>query len=117
MFKSFQELIIIILQKNRKINYLLLSSYYLIALKNTIIKLLKKLIAEWIAETIKIYNFFFMKSDKNQKKRSILIALKLLTFCVNTAWKIKSKCIVLMFSLDLNEVFNNVLHKRLLYIM
>ena len=38
-------------------NYLLLSSYNLIALKDTIIKLLKKLITEQIAETIKIYNF------------------------------------------------------------
>ena len=46
MFKSFQEFIIVVLEKNRKMNYLLLNSYHFIVLKNTIIKLLKKLITE-----------------------------------------------------------------------
>ena len=44
--KSFHKFITVVLRKNRKKNYLLLSSYCFIALKNTIAKLMKKLVTE-----------------------------------------------------------------------
>jgi len=44
--RSFQEFITVVLQKKRKKNYFLSSSYCLITLKNTITKLMKKLITE-----------------------------------------------------------------------
>jgi len=44
--KSFQKFITVVLQKKRKKNYSLSSSYHLITLKNTITKLMKKLITE-----------------------------------------------------------------------
>jgi len=44
--RSFQKFITVVLQKKRKKNYFLSSSYHLITLKNTIAKLMKKLITE-----------------------------------------------------------------------
>ena len=46
MLKIFYKFITVVLRKKRKKNYLFLSSYHFIALKNTIIKLMKKLITE-----------------------------------------------------------------------
>jgi len=44
--RSFQKFTTVVLQKKRKKNYFLPSSYCLITLKNTITKLMKKLITE-----------------------------------------------------------------------
>ena len=55
--KIFCKFITVILRKKRKKNYLFLSNYHFIALKNTIIKLIKKLVTEQIINTIEIYNF------------------------------------------------------------
>ena len=46
MSESFCKFITVILRKKRKKNYLFLSSYCFIMLKNTITKLIKKLVAE-----------------------------------------------------------------------
>ena len=44
--ESFHKSVTVILKKKKKQDYLFLSSYHLIVLKNTIIKLMKKLITE-----------------------------------------------------------------------
>ena len=48
-------IIIYILYKEGKADYLFLGSYCLIALKNTLSKILKKVIADYIADTAKEY--------------------------------------------------------------
>ena len=58
LFKSkildyYKEIIIVILQKANKKDYLLLKSYQPVALKNTLGKILKKIVAEHIQEAIK----------------------------------------------------------------
>jgi len=55
--RSFQKFITVVLQKKRKKNYFLSSSYHLITLKNTITKLMKKLITEQIVNTTEMYDF------------------------------------------------------------
>ncbi len=57
ILKIFCEFIMMILRKKKKKDYSLLSSYCLIALKNTITKLIKKLIAEQITDTTEIHSF------------------------------------------------------------
>jgi len=42
----------VMLQKKRKKNYLLSDNYYLIALKNTIVKLLKKIVTKHITHIV-----------------------------------------------------------------
>ena len=48
-------IIIFVLYKEDKANYLFLGSYYSIALKNTLNKILKKVIADYIVDMAKKY--------------------------------------------------------------
>ncbi|KAF2177999.1 hypothetical protein K469DRAFT_524375, partial [Zopfia rhizophila CBS 207.26] len=52
-----------------------------------------------------------------RKKRSTLLAISILTSSVQTAWRARPGCVVLMLSLDLAGAFDNVSHERLLYIL
>jgi len=45
-----------------------------------------------------------------------LLALTLLTATIKTAWAMRKDFIVLILSLDISGTYNNVPHKRLLYI-
>jgi len=57
--KSFKESITIVLYKERKKKYFLLGSYKLIALKNTLAKVLEKYIVNIMLEAIEKYRLFF----------------------------------------------------------
>ena len=52
-----------------------------------------------------------------RKKRSTLLAVDLLSSCIETAWKTKRRCVVSILSLDLVGAFNNVSYERLLHIL
>ena len=49
-------IIMFILCKKGKADYLLLGSYCLITLKNTLSKILERVIADWIVDTVKKYS-------------------------------------------------------------
>jgi hypothetical protein len=55
ILKSLKESIIVILYKEGKKDYSLLSSYRLITLKNTLVKVLEKYIANIISKTVEEY--------------------------------------------------------------
>jgi len=46
-------------------------------------------------------------------KQSTLLAVKLLSFYIQIAWRTHHRCVILMLSLNLAKVFNNVFYKRL----
>jgi retron-type reverse transcriptase len=52
-----------------------------------------------------------------RSKRSTTSGLGLLTACVKTAWKARPGSVVLVLSLDLKGAYDNVSHKRLLFIL
>ncbi|KAF2182935.1 hypothetical protein K469DRAFT_584552, partial [Zopfia rhizophila CBS 207.26] len=52
-----------------------------------------------------------------RKKRLMLLVISILIFSVQTAWRARPGCVVLILSLDLARAFNNVSHERLLYIL
>ena len=51
-----------------------------------------------------------------RKQRSTLSALELLTESIQTVWAAKKK-VVLVLGLDITGAFDNVSHKRLLWIL
>jgi len=57
--ESLKEFIIIVLHKKGKKFYFLLGSYRLITLKNTLVKVLKKYIANIILKAAEEYRLFF----------------------------------------------------------
>jgi len=115
--RSFQESTTVVLQKKRKKNYFLPSSYRPITLKNTIAKLMEKLVTERIADATEVHGLLPWNQMGARRQRSTLTVLELLTSCVNTVWKAKPECVVSMLSLDLGGAFDNVSHERLLHIM
>jgi hypothetical protein len=54
-----KKFIILVLQKEGKKNYSLSKSYYLIALKNALAKIVKKILINRISEAIKAHNLLF----------------------------------------------------------
>ena len=117
LLKCFKELTIIILHKEDKKNYLLSKSYRLITLKNTLIKIIKKVLIIYLSYTAEKYSLLFWIQMKVRRDRLIVSVLNLLILCIQTAWHIKSDSIVSMLSLNLPGAFNNILYNKLLSIL
>jgi hypothetical protein len=58
----------VILYKEGKVDYLLLKSYHPIALKNTLSKILKRVIVEYIADIAKKTRPISIKLNRGKKK-------------------------------------------------
>ena len=52
-----------------------------------------------------------------RKNRLTLLALTLLAATIKSAWAMRRDFVVLMLSLDISGVYDNVPYKRLLYIL
>lgn len=105
------------LRKERKKDYSLPGSYRPIALENTLAKVLEKIVATRLAESAETYQLLPWNQMGARKQRSTMSALHLLNASVSTAWKARPGCVVSMLSLDLSGAFDNVSHRRLLYIL
>ena len=73
-----------ILCKKGKANYLFLGSYRPIALKNTLSKILEKVIVDCIADTAKKYALLLQNQMGARKNRLILLILILLTATIKS---------------------------------
>lgn len=106
----------VVLRKEKKKDYSLPSSYRPIALENTIAKVVEKIIANRMIVEAEARQLIPWNQMGARKKRSTLSALELLTGSIQTAWKAK-KTIVSVLGLDLAGAFDNVSHKRLLWVL
>ena len=77
-------IIIFVLRKESKINYLLLGSYRLIALKNTLNKILKRVITECIANIVKEYALLLQSQIRAKKNHLTLSAFILFISIIKT---------------------------------
>jgi len=107
----------VVLQKEGKVDYLIPESYRPIALENTLSKILEKVIADYIVDTVEKYALLLQSQIGARKNRLTLLALILLATTIKTAWAIRKDFIVLMLSLDISGAYNNIPYKRLLYIL
>ena len=96
---------------------LFLGSYYLITLENTLSKILKKVIADYIADTAKKHVLLLQSQMGARKNCLILLALMLLVTTIKSAWLMRRDFVVLMLSLDISGAYDNVPYKRLLHIL
>jgi len=107
----------VVLQKEGKADYSIPGNYRPIALENTLSKILEKVIADRIADTAEEHALLPQSQIGARKNRSTLSALTLLAATIKTAWAMRKDFIVLMLSLDISGAYNNIPHKRLLYIL
>jgi hypothetical protein len=82
---AFKESTTAVLRKDRKADYSLPTSYRPIALQNSLAKLVEKIVADRITETIEEKDILPWNQMGARKKRSTLSAIDLLTGCVQTA--------------------------------
>jgi hypothetical protein len=87
------------------------------ALENTLAKIVEKVAALKLTQAAEEHNLLPWTQMGARKQRSTLSALELLTASVQTAWKSRPGCVVSMLSLDLSGAFDNVDHRRLIYIL
>jgi hypothetical protein len=101
----------IVLRKDQKPDYSLPGSYRLTAPKNTLAKLIEKIVAQRMADAAKKHGILPWNQMGARKQRSTISALDALNTCVKTAWRACPGCVVSVLSLDLVEAFDNVSHK------
>ena len=75
----------IVLHKEGKTNYSLLKSYRPIALKNTLSKILKRVITKYIVDIAKKHALLLQSQIGAKKNRSTLSAFTLLASTIKTA--------------------------------
>lgn len=109
--------ITVTLRKEAKPDYSLPGSYRPIALENTLAKVIEKVVADRISAAAEAHALLPWNQMGARRGRSTISAISLLTSCVQTAWKAKPGCVVSMLSLDIQGAFDNVAHKRLLWIL
>ena len=117
LLEYLKELYTIVLCKEGKKDYSLLGSYQLIALKNTLSKVIKKHMANAMTYTVEAHSLLLQNQIGVRKKHLTLLVVGLLSSYVQTAQRVKRGCVVLMLSLDLARAFDNVSYNRLLYIL
>jgi hypothetical protein len=105
-----------ILCKEGKADYLFPGSYHFIALKNTLSKILKRVVANCIADIAKEHALLPQSQIGARKNRLTLLVLTLFTSTIKTAWAMQKDFIVLMLSLDISSTYNNIPYNYLLYI-
>jgi Reverse transcriptase (RNA-dependent DNA polymerase) len=113
----YKESVIIALRKEGKKDYSLPGSYRLIALENTLAKVVEKVIANRLSQITEEHDLLPWTQMGARKNRSTLSAIGLITACVQTAWRARLGCVVFMLSLDLAGAFDKVPHSRLLEIL
>jgi hypothetical protein len=81
---KFKESTTIVLRKDGKKDYSLLSSYRPIALENTLAKILEKAVANRLSRAVEEHTLLLWNQMSARKERLTLSAIKLITLCVQT---------------------------------
>lgn len=111
--KLFQEFITVILWKLAKDDYTQSKSYRSITLLNTLEKTLKKIMTMRINWVTKQFNLLSKRHMRKCRAWETKHALQMLLKTIHAAWLRKK--IVMMLLLNITEIFDNVLHTRLLH--
>ena len=105
------------LRKSKKKNYSKSSSYKLIALLNTLNKMLKSIVFErirYVVETLKTFSNIQMNARKQRLMNTIL---QFIMKKIHMIWNKQKKRMTSFLNLNVNDAFDNVSHSRFLYNM
>ena len=114
--KLKKAIITFILHKKGKADYLFPGSYRPITLKNTLSKILERVIVDHIADTAKEHALLPQSQIGVRKNCLILLVFILLTATIKSAQVMRRNFIILILSLNISGVYNNIPHKCFLYI-
>src|SRR6266567_902501 len=95
----------VILRKEGKADYLILGSYRPIALENILSKILKRVITDYIIDTVEEYALLPQSQIGARKNRLTLLVFTLLTTTIKTVWAMQKDFVVLILSLDISGTY------------
>ncbi len=113
--KQFKKAQMIVLCKLKKSDYTDSKTYQLIALLDIISKALKSIMIKRLSNITEIHHMLSDAQMKVRCKQFMISTLNLLVDQIHTVWDCKIKYIMFMLSLNIIEVFNQVLHIRFLH--
>ncbi len=113
--KQFKKVQTIVLRKSKKSNYIDLKMYWLIALLNIMNKTLKSIMIKRLSDITETYHMLSNAQMRVRCNQFMISVLNLLVNQVHAVWDCKIKYVVFMLSLNVVEMFNHVLHIRLLH--
>ncbi len=113
--KQFKKVQTIVLCKSKKSNYIDLKMYQLIALLNIMSKTLKSIMIKRLSDITETHHMLSNAQMRVRCKQFMISALNLLVDQVHAVWDCKIKYMIFMLSLNIAEMFNHVLHIRLLH--
>ena len=114
---QFKSAITIILRKSNDKDYLDFKTYKLIALLDTLSKILKSIISKRFRYVVEMHNTLSNTQMKTRKHKSTNTILQLITKKIHIIWSDTKRKVVTLLSLNDEEVFNNVTHNKLLHDM
>ncbi len=105
------------MQKSDKKDYFNAKIYKLIALLNTLSKVLKFIVFEHLQNIIKACNLILNIQMKACKHRLINMTLQLIIKKIYIVWSDIRRKVVSLLNLNEKSAFNNVMHSKLLHDM
>ena len=111
--KSFKQMIIMILRKSNKSDYIKVKIYRLIAFENIINKIMKSIITKIINYLIKIHELLSSYHYEKHSNKSIKDTIIIISENIYKTWK-KKKIYTTTF-INIINVFNNIYHEWLIY--
>ncbi len=115
--KQFKKAQTIVLCKSKKSNYIDLKMYRLIALLNIMSKTLESIMIKRLSDIVETHHMLSNAQMRVRCKWFMISVLNLLVDQVHAVWDCKIKYVIFMLNLDIAEMFNHVLHTRLLHIL
>ena len=113
--KSFREAKIIMFKKIKKSDYIFFKVYRLIALLNTMNKILKSIMINKITELTKKNSLLSKSQMSAKRKKEIETTLKLLTKEIHAIWKQDRNKVIIIMNVNVTKVYDHVSHIKLLH--
>ncbi len=113
--KQFKKAQTIILHKSKKSDYIDSKTYWFIALLNIMSKTLKSIMIKRLSDIAETHHMLLNIQMRVRCKQFVISALNLLVDQVHAVWDCEIKYVIFMLSLNIAEMFNHVLHTRLLH--
>jgi hypothetical protein len=110
-------IIIYILHKEGKADYLLLGSYRPIALENTLSKILERVVVNHITDIAEEHALLLQSQIGVRKNYLTLSVFTLLITTIKSTWVMRKDFIILILNLNISGTYNNIPYKHLLHIL
>jgi predicted RNA binding protein with dsRBD fold (UPF0201 family) len=113
--RCFKKIHIISLKKSNESNYTNLKTYRLIALLNTLNKILKSIIVKWINNLAKTHKLLFETQMSKRRERACETTLKFFTKQIHIVWNMSKNKMTILLNLNVIDAYDHVSKEKLIH--